>query len=89
VRSSQATRAALRFRRGTAQAPLDDTEHRWVNLYGPQYIWPLDRSWVVMTDFDLESTYVACDATLAERLLGDDVLEVLPVELTSHINGAW
>jgi len=60
----------------------------WENLYGPEYIWPSDRSWVVMTDYDLESTYIACDAALAERLLADDVLEVLPVELTSHINGA-
>lgn len=60
----------------------------WQDLYGPEYIWPQDRSWVVATDYDLLSTYVACDAALAERLLADTVLEVLPVELTSHINGA-
>jgi hypothetical protein len=58
------------------------------HLYGPEYVWPVDRSWVLTTDYDLVSTYIACDRALADRLLADDVLEVLPVELTTRINGS-
>jgi hypothetical protein len=55
-------------------------------LPGPEYVWPVDRSWVVATDYDLVSTYVACDARLAERLLADDTLEMLPVSLETRID---
>ncbi len=56
------------------------------HLNGPEYAWPLDRSWVVNTDYDLVSTYVACDPLFAERLLADATLEVLPVSLDARVN---
>jgi len=39
-----------------------------------------------MTDFDLTSTYVACRSELAERLLADEVLEVVPVSLMTRVD---
>src|SRR4051794_4772473 len=48
--------------------------------------WPEDRAWVVASDIDLPSTYVAGSAELAERLMGDGRLEALRVELGSPIS---
>lgn len=53
---------------------------------GPEYVWPLDRAWIVNTDYDLESTYVACDDRLADAILGDPSIEALPVSLESRID---
>ncbi|WP_328923748.1 hypothetical protein OG429_03335 [Streptomyces sp. NBC_00190] len=54
---------------------------------GPEFWWPQDRSWVVTTDCDLLSTYVGCSNETAERILGDDELEALPV--TSRTRVDW
>ena len=62
------------------------SEARGCSIFGPEYIWLADRSWVVMTDFDLTSTYVACRSELAERLLADEVLEVVPVSLMTRVD---
>jgi len=53
---------------------------------GPEYVWPSDRSWIVITDYDLVSTYIACDANLAALLLRTDGLELLPVTLETRID---
>ena len=53
---------------------------------GPEYVWPSDHSWVVITDYDLVSTYIACDANLAALLLRTDELELLPVDLETRID---
>lgn len=46
----------------------------------PQLWWPDDRSWVVATEIDLVSTYVACSHPLADALMADDELEAIRVE---------
>ena len=51
---------------------------------GPTYIWPGDRRWLVATDYDLPSTYIACDVPTSEALTADDILEVLPVSRLIH-----
>ena len=53
---------------------------------GPEYVWPADRSWIVITDYDLVSTYIACDANLAALLLRTDDLELLPVTIETRID---
>jgi len=53
---------------------------------GPEYVWPSDRSWIVITDYDLVSTYIACDANLAALLLRTDGLELLPATLETRID---
>jgi hypothetical protein len=55
-------------------------------ILGPTYIWPKDRSWLVATDYDLVSTYIACGSELARRLLETEGIEVLEVSLTSRID---
>lgn len=46
----------------------------------PQLWWPDDRSWIVATEIDLVSTYVACSHRLADDLMADDELEAIRVE---------
>src|SRR4051794_31803635 len=53
---------------------------------GPNLWWPEDRAWVVASDIDLPSTYIAGSVELAERLVADDRLEALRVELRSPIS---
>ncbi|MFE6041426.1 hypothetical protein [Streptomyces sp. NPDC056452] len=53
---------------------------------GPEFWWPDDRSWVVTTDWDLLSTYVGCSVETAERILGDDGLEALPVTARTRVD---
>jgi hypothetical protein len=56
---------------------------------GPEYTWPQDRAWVVCTDYDLTSTYIAADRTAAERLQANEDLELLPVTPDTRVdNGA-
>ena len=53
---------------------------------GPEFVWPADRSWVVNTDYDLDSTYVACDEDVAEAILADPTLEALPVSRDTRVD---
>jgi hypothetical protein len=57
-----------------------------VDLVGPEYVWPVDRSWVVNTDYDLASTYLACSQATATALDEDPVLEILPVSLDTRVD---
>jgi hypothetical protein len=58
------------------------------SLPGPEFLWPADRSWVVNTDYDLTSTYVGCNAALAEAILADPTLEALEVSLTTRVDSS-
>jgi hypothetical protein len=68
--------------------PIDDAHaiNEFVNGDGPNLWWPEDRAWVVASDIDLASTYVAGSVELAERLVGDGRLEALRVEIGSPIS---
>ncbi|MDX3534595.1 hypothetical protein PV721_09470 [Streptomyces sp. MB09-01] len=57
-----------------------------VGSAGPEFWWPRDRSWVVTTDYDLLSTYVGCSQETAERILGEDELEALPVTPQTRVD---
>ena len=46
----------------------------------PQLWWPDDRSWIVATEIDLVSTYIAGSRELADELMADDQLEAIRVE---------
>lgn len=61
-------------------------QHDLAVTNNPEYIWLVDRSWVVMTDWDLTSTYVACDAALADSLLADPGLEAVEVGPTTRVD---
>lgn len=53
---------------------------------GPEITWPEDRTWVVYIDYELSSSYVACDTDLASSLLSGSALEFLPVALDTRID---
>jgi hypothetical protein len=53
---------------------------------GPEYVWPDDRSWVLCTDYDLTSTYIACDESLASAFLTSPDLEVLPTDPNDRVD---
>jgi hypothetical protein len=63
-----------------AAADIDDR-----GLKGPEYVWPADRSWFVLTDYDSVSTYLGCDEELASRVLSDPAIEALVADLDDRI----
>lgn len=52
----------------------------------PEYVWPQGRSWVLCTDYDLASTYIACARCLGEVLLAEPRLEIEPVRLQTRVD---
>jgi hypothetical protein len=54
--------------------------------YSPEWMWPENRSWFVLTDFDLPSTYVAASADVAQAILQQADLEVVDVAPETPIN---
>ncbi|MDT7723830.1 MAG: hypothetical protein QOI21_406 [Actinomycetota bacterium] len=55
-------------------------------IAGPEHWWPEDRSWVVGSDYDLCSTYVACSEEVGRRFLIDDGLEALPLAPNARVD---
>ena len=53
----------------------------------PSYWWPDDHAWLVHTNVDCPTTYVAGTAELVERLIADDVLEVVTARLDDPFDG--
>lgn len=49
-------------------------------------VWPHDRRWIVFTDYDLTSSYVACSAGAADRLLRNSELETVIVDRATRID---
>lgn len=58
--------------RAFSQDPLD-------HLDGPNLWWPDDRSWVVGSEIDLDSTYVAGSLSLIQAIMADPRLETVEV----------
>ncbi|MBX3314696.1 MAG: hypothetical protein KF906_10285 [Actinobacteria bacterium] len=54
----------------------------------PSLGWSHDLRWIVCSDYDLTSTYIATDRPTAERLLGHPDLEILLVERTTRVDDA-
>lgn len=55
-------------------------------IVGPEHWWPEDRSWVVGSDYDLCSTYLACSQETAERVIADDRLEAVLVSSQTRVD---
>jgi hypothetical protein len=53
---------------------------------GPEFVWPLDRTWVLNTDYDLDSTYIACDEAMAKRVLDSPNIEALTVTRAMRVD---
>ena len=54
---------------------------------GPNYFWPEDRAWIVVTEIDGFSTYIGGTADCIEAVLASPALEALPSELTHRFDG--
>jgi hypothetical protein len=57
-----------------------------VGAWSPEYVWPDDEQWIVRTDWDLTSTYVAAPRSAATRLLNDPRLETVEVSLRTRVD---
>ena len=53
---------------------------------GPERIWPDHRKWVVVSDYDLPSTYVASDRATGDRILASADIDVLPVDSSTLLS---
>lgn len=89
--------APARFRAGGRdhllfEGPLDAVDE--LAQYGPgphdtqspSLIWPEDHAWLVVTDIDLDSTFVAASAEAVDDLVGCAVLEACPVPSVSSMD---
>lgn len=65
------------------RGPLDGLRewYRWRNE-GPNYWWPADRAWVVVTEIDGFSSYVGASAAGIDTLLASPLVEALPSALS-------
>jgi hypothetical protein len=79
-------RASITLYREVQDAATQDLGGVDQSTPGPEFVWPADRSWVVNTDYHLDSTYVACDEDLAEAILADPTLEALPVSRDTRVD---
>jgi hypothetical protein len=70
----------------TAVASLRFGPLRWFE--SPNLWWPEDRAWLVATDIDATSSYIACDAACFERLAASDDLEVLATDREAPLDVA-
>jgi hypothetical protein len=72
------------------RGPVDSIEEAKrsedVGIGGPDFVWPLDRQWVLCADYDLTSSYLACPADVAAELTSDPGLEILPVTRATRID---
>jgi hypothetical protein len=55
---------------------------------GPEYWWSKEHAWVVCSDFDLTSTYVACAEDVAEVIIAHPDIEALYVSPDMRIDSA-
>ena len=65
--------------------PIDavaDGSHPILGQRSPNFWWPHDRRWIVVTEIDHAWTYVGGPAALVEDLLSHRELEVMPVDLS-------
>ena len=53
-----------------------------------EYVWPTDNSWIICTDYDLTSTYVALGIDAASRLLATPEIEAVEVALDTRVDDA-
>lgn len=69
------------------RGPLDGlaTWFRW-RMEGPNYWWPNDRVWIVVSEIDGFSTYVGASRSCIEGVLASPLLEALPTALNRRFD---
>ena len=56
------------------------------HVCGPEYLWDENKNWIICTDYDLVSTYIACNGQAAKRVLSDMELEAVEVEPSTPLS---
>lgn len=41
----------------------------------PNFAWPVDRSWIVVSDIDVDSTFIGCSNHVANLILSSKAIE--------------
>ncbi|WP_460775306.1 hypothetical protein [Microbacterium sp. GXF7504] len=59
--------------------PWRDPDLGRLGTRSPSLLWPADRSWVLVTDVDWDSTIVGGPASVVEALCADPAVEALPL----------
>jgi hypothetical protein len=70
------------------RGPLDATS-TWFDWRseGPNYLWPEDRAWIVVTEIDGFSTYVGASREAIDAVLDSAFLEGFPCTLDDRFDG--
>lgn len=80
IRRSASSGFRLVFVEEGEETPPDPEPHDPVWRVAPNLIWPADRSWLVVSEVDFDSTLVGGSRKLVDALVGDAELEVYEVE---------
>ncbi|MBV6699108.1 hypothetical protein KV557_18625 [Kitasatospora aureofaciens] len=78
--------------RGRLDQAVEHHEARPGGMQFPAHWWPLDRSWFVLTDWDLSATEVFGPSALIADLLADEVLDAVRHPSIAEVEGnraAW
>jgi hypothetical protein len=82
--SSSSLRMTWVAYRGEAPAPEPDPSE-FLQREAPNLIWPADRSWLVASEVDFDSTIVGGSTKLIEAIVGSSELEAWQVEPTDSL----
>lgn len=82
--SSRATFTAFLSRKGDGPPP-DPPQIDWKAREAPNLIWPADRSWLLASEVDFDSTLVGGSAALVETIVASSELEAWRVETTDSL----
>ncbi len=64
-----------------------NSDYLSARLVTPFIIWPKNRRWCASLHEDLATVYIGCDSNIAEKIVQDRRLEVLPISPDQGI--AW
>jgi hypothetical protein len=70
---------------GAAQDVGQQATPDWFIPQSPNLIWPLNRSWVVVSEIDFDSTLVAGSSSLIASVLAEPKIEAWPIELDASL----
>ncbi len=57
-------------------------------MFSPNFLWPLDRAWLLSTDVDFDSTVVGGSESLITDICAQSVLETVPVSTAVSLSDA-
>jgi hypothetical protein len=65
---------------------LPDAPAAQLDLRSPNYVWPLDRTWCICTDYDLCFTVIGGTDEVTSALMAETELEVLEIDSNTRVD---